>query len=46
MSKIEEIRALLDELEAETASEDDQAFAENFELLELPEIVCSVIDYL
>lgn len=46
MSKIEEIRALLDELEAETASEDDQAFAENFEFLELPEIVCSVIDYL
>lgn len=47
MSKIEEIRALLDELEAETGSVDDQAFAANFESLELPElfarlsIICS-----
>lgn len=46
MSKIDEIKALLDELEAENASVDDQVFAENFEFLELPEIVCSIIDYL
>ena len=46
MSKIDEIKALLDELEVETGSVDDRAFAENFELLELPEIICSVVDYL
>ena len=46
MSRFDDIKELLDEIEAETGSVDDQAFAENFNSLELPEITCSIVDYL
>jgi hypothetical protein len=46
MKQIEQIRALLDELEVESRSSDERVFAENFNLLDLPELICSVIDFL
>lgn len=46
MRKTDKIRELLDEIDASTSEQDDQAFAENFNTLELPSIVCSVVDFL
>ena len=46
MKQIEKIRALLDEIETEKGSFDDQAFTENFNFLELPDLICSVVDFL
>lgn len=45
-TKIQEIRALLDELEREQTSSEEVAFAQNFDALELPSIVGSIVDYL
>lgn len=45
-TKISQIRSLLEEIESESASEDDAAFAHNFDALELPSIVSSIVDYL
>jgi hypothetical protein len=45
-SKISKIRALLNELESEKASSDDAAFSHNFDALEIPSIVASVVDLL
>ena len=46
MKQTDQIRTLLDEIDAASATVDDQAFAENFNSLELPDLICSVIDYL
>ena len=46
MSKIEQIRSLLSELEKEVGSNDDVVFAHNFDALELPSIISSIVDYL
>ncbi|MBW1759828.1 MAG: HNH endonuclease [Deltaproteobacteria bacterium] len=46
MKQIDKIRALLDEIETEIGSLDDQAFTENFNSLELPDLICSVVDFL
>jgi 5-methylcytosine-specific restriction endonuclease McrA len=46
MNKIEKIRLLLDELEKETSGNDDATFAHNFDALELPSIICSIVDNL
>lgn len=42
---IEQIRALLDELESNTPSE-EPSFRESFQLFELPELVTGIVDYL
>jgi hypothetical protein len=44
--KINQIRELLDEIEKETLSSDDQTFVLNFSALELPDILCSIVDFL
>jgi hypothetical protein len=46
MRNTDKIRELLDEIDASTSEPDDQAFSENFNTLELPSIVCSVVDFL
>lgn len=46
MRQIEQIRSLLDEVETKIISSDDQAFSENFDSFELPELICSVVDFL
>jgi hypothetical protein len=46
MELTDQIRALLDEIDAKSASTDDKAFAEDFNPLELPELICAVIDFL
>lgn len=46
MKPTDQIRALLDEIDAKSASTDDKAFAENFNSLELPELICAVVDFL
>jgi hypothetical protein len=46
MSKIQQIRSLLDEIEKETGATDNAVFAHNFDALELPSIVSSIVDYL
>lgn len=46
MKQIEQIRGLLDEMEKEISSPDDQVFAQNFNALEIPDVVCSVVDFL
>ena len=46
MKQIDQIRRLLDEMEKEISTPDDQAFAQNFNALEIPDVVCSVVDFL
>lgn len=46
MTRIQQIRSLLDELEKETGSTDNATFAHNYDALEMPSIVCSIVDYL
>jgi hypothetical protein len=41
--RVEEIRVLLQELEAELRSPDDRAFVRNFDALEIPEVVSEVV---
>lgn len=43
---ISKIRVLLDELEGHKSSEDDAAFAHNFDALEVPSIIASIVDLL
>jgi hypothetical protein len=43
---IQKLRELLDSLEKDLMNEDDQLFLKNFDALEIPEIVTSVIDFL
>lgn len=45
-SKIDKIRALLDQIEGEAHDTDDATFVYNFDALEIPSIVASVVDYL
>jgi hypothetical protein len=44
--KISQIRQLLDEIEKSKDLDSEQSFQESFELFDLPEIICSIIDYL
>lgn len=44
--KIDQIRTLLSELEKELRNSDDQAFMQNFDALEIPDILSAVVDYL
>ncbi len=44
--KIAAIRKLLDELDAESRSEEEKAFQEKFSPLELPDIVQDIVDFL
>jgi hypothetical protein len=46
MKQIDQIRRLLAEIEDGIFTSDDQAFAQNFNFLEIPDIICSVIDFL
>jgi len=46
MRNTDKIRELLDEIDASTSEPDDRAFAANFNTLELPSIVCAVVDFL
>ena len=46
MKQTDRIREILDEIDASPATSDDQAFAANFNALELPDLICSVIDFL
>jgi len=46
MKQTDRIREILDEIDASSATADDQAFAANFNALELPDLICSVIDFL
>jgi hypothetical protein len=43
---IDKIRELLNQIEQSYSSEDDKAFVQNFDALEVPEIAIAVIDYL
>ncbi len=44
--KIDQIRNLLDELEKSSIDSDDQTFMQNFDALEIPDIVTTIVDYL
>lgn len=44
--KLQRIREILDEIESASEETVDDSFKANFELLELPSIVCSIVDYL
>lgn len=44
--KITQIRTLLDEIESEFGNEEEMLFSHNFDALELPSIVASIVDYL
>ena len=44
--KIGQIRNLLDELEKSSIDPDDQTFMQNFDALEIPDIVTTIVDYL
>lgn len=46
MKQTDQIRAILDEIDSTSGSPDDQAFAENFNFLEMPDLICSIIDFL
>jgi len=46
MKHTDRIRELLDEIDTLSATTDDQAFAKNFNSLELPDLICSVVDFL
>ncbi len=43
---IEKIRELLDSLEKDVLTEEEQLFLKNFDALEIPEIITSVVDFL
>jgi len=45
-STIEKIKELLNSLESEVEGTDEATFAHNFDALEVPSIVSSVVDYL
>jgi hypothetical protein len=45
-NKIQQIRSLLDDIELELNSSEELAFNQNFDALELPSIVASIVDYL
>jgi len=46
MKQIDEIRLLLDEIEKDISTPGDQAFAQNFNALEIPDVICTVVDFL
>ncbi|MFK5952646.1 MAG: hypothetical protein QM498_06270 [Desulfobacterium sp.] len=46
MKQTDRIREILDEIDVSSATSDVQAFAANFNALELPDLICSVIDFL
>ena len=46
MKQIDQIRLLLAEIENEFSSPDDQAFSQNYNALEIPDVVCTVVDFL
>ena len=46
MKQTDQIRAILDEIDSTSVSQDDRTFAANFNFLELPELICSIVDYL
>lgn len=46
MKQTDQIRAILDEIDSISATPDDRAFAENFNFLELPDLICSITDFL
>jgi hypothetical protein len=46
MKHTDRIREILDEIDAVSAASDDQAFVANFNSLELPDLICSVVDFL
>jgi hypothetical protein len=46
MKPTDRIRELLDEIDAKSVTPDDKAFTENFNSLELPELICAVVDFL
>lgn len=46
MKQTDRIRKILDEIDASSATSDNQAFAVNFNPLELPDRICSVIDFI
>ncbi len=46
MKQTDQIRELLNEIDSATSCSEDRDFAENFNALELPEIACSIIDFL
>ena len=46
MKEINEIRKLLDTIDATLKTSDEKAFADNFNSLELPDLICAVIDFL
>ena len=43
---INKIRELLDDLEKQERTEEDEQFVKNFDALEIPSIVCSIVDFL
>jgi len=44
--RINKIRELLDDIEKEEQTEEDAQFVKNFDALEIPAIVCSIVDFL
>lgn len=44
--RISQIRNLLDQIELESASIQNDSFERNFDALELPDLICQVVDYL
>lgn len=46
MKQINDIRVLLDEIENEISNPDDRAFVQNFNALEVPDVICSIVDFL
>lgn len=44
--KFDQIRNLLDELEKSSIDSDDQTFIQNFDALEIPDIVITIVDCL
>lgn len=46
MKQTDQMRELLDEIDAASATPNDKVFAENFNSLELPGLICAVVDFL
>ncbi len=46
MKPTDQIIALLDEIDVKSTWTDDKAFAENFNSLELPKLICAVVNFL
>jgi hypothetical protein len=44
--KIDQIRNILDQLEKSSIDSDDQTFMQNFDALEIPDIITTIVDYL